>query len=97
MPVYSGAQNAVDLGIEDEVYITIPRGQAEEMTATVDVDEVIYAPLNNGQIMGEVRVVLNDNVLYQGDVVSMQEVEQGNILKRFIDWITLFFSNLFSG
>lgn len=97
VPVYSGAQNAVDLGIEDEVYITIPRGQAEEMTATVDVDEVIYAPLNNGQIMGEVRVVLNDNVLYQGDVVSMQEVEQGNILKRFIDWITLFFSNLFSG
>tara|TARA_B110000858_G_scaffold49124_1_gene56658 strand:+ start:31165 stop:32301 length:1137 start_codon:yes stop_codon:yes gene_type:complete len=97
VPIFSGAQNSVDLGIEEEVYITIPRGQAEAMTATVDVDEVIRAPLSDRQIMGEVRVVLDDNILYQGDVVSMQEVEQGGILKRFIDWITLFFSNIFSG
>jgi serine-type D-Ala-D-Ala carboxypeptidase (penicillin-binding protein 5/6) len=97
VPVWSGAQNFVDLGIEDEVYITIPRGQAEAMTATVDVDETIRAPLDNGQIMGVVKVVLDNNILYQGDVVTMQAVEQGGILKRFIDWITLFFGNLFSG
>jgi len=97
VPVYSGALNAVDLGIEDEVYITIPRGQAESMTATVDVDEIIKAPLSDRQIMGEVRVVLDNNILYQGDVVSMQAVEQGGMLKRFVDWITLLFSNMFSG
>jgi len=97
VPVYSGALNAVDLGIEDEVYITIPRGQAESMTATVDVDEIIRAPLSDRQIMGEVRVVLDNNILYQGDVVSMQAVEQGGILKRFVDWITLLFSNMFLG
>lgn len=97
VPIFSGAQNAVDLGIEDEVYITIPRGQSEAMTATVDVDEVIRAPLSDRQIMGEVRVVLDDNLLYQGDVVSMQAVEQGGILKRFVDWITLLFSSMFSG
>jgi len=97
VPVYSGALNAVDLGIEDEVYITIPRGQAESMTATVDVDEIIRAPLSDRQIMGEVRVVLDNNILYQGDVVSMQAVEQGGLLKRFVDWITLLFSNMFSG
>jgi len=97
VPVYSGAQNSVDLGIEDEVYITIPRGQAEAMTATVDVDEVIRAPLSDRQIMGEVRVVLDNTILYQGDVVSMQAVEQGGFLKRFVDWITLLFSSMFSG
>ncbi len=97
VPIYSGAQNSVDLGIEDEVYITIPRGQAEAMTATVDVDEIIRAPLSDRQIMGEVRVVLENNILYQGDVVSMQAVEQGGFLKRFVDWITLVFSSMFSG
>jgi D-alanyl-D-alanine carboxypeptidase (penicillin-binding protein 5/6) len=97
VPVFSGAQNSVDLGIEDEVYITIPRGQAEAMTATVDVDEVIRAPLSDRQIMGEVRVVLDNTILYQGQVVSMQAVEQGGILKRFVDWITLLFSSMFSG
>jgi len=97
VPIFSGAQNSVNLGIEDEVYITIPRGQAEAMTATVDVDEVIRAPLSDRQIMGEVRVVLDNNVLYQGNVVSMQAVEQGGFLKRFVDWITLLFSSMLSG
>jgi D-alanyl-D-alanine carboxypeptidase (penicillin-binding protein 5/6) len=97
VPIFSGALNSVDLGIEDEVYITIPRGQSEAMTATVDVSEVIHAPLSDRQIMGEVRVVLENNILYQGSVVSMQAVEQGGILKRFVDWITLLFSNMFSG
>ena len=96
VPVFSGKQNAVDLGISEEVYITIPRGQAEAMTATVDVDEIIRAPLDKAQVMGVVRVVLNNDILYHGDVIAMQEVERGGMLKRFIDWLSLFFSDLFS-
>ena len=96
VPIWSGAQNTVDLGVEEEVYITIPRGQSEAMTATVDVEEIINAPLDHGQIMGVVSVVLDNNILYQGDVVTMQAVEQGGIFKRFVDWITLIFSNMFS-
>ena len=96
VPVFSGKQNAVDLGISEEVYITIPRGQAEAMTATVDVDEIIRAPLDKSQVMGVVRVVLNNDILYHGDVIAIQEVERGGMLKRFIDWLSLFFSDLFS-
>ncbi|NKB34243.1 MAG: serine-type D-Ala-D-Ala carboxypeptidase [Pseudomonadales bacterium] len=97
VPVWSGDQNAVDLGIQEEVYVTIPRGQAESMQAAVDVDEIIRAPLNSGQIMGVVNVTLDNDIIYTGDVIAMQEVEQGGVFKRFIDWITLFFSNLFGG
>ena len=96
VPVWSGAESAVDLGIKEEVYVTIPRGQAEAMEATVDVDEIIRAPLSNGQIMGVVNVVLDNDVIFRGDVIAMQEVERGGIFKRFVDWLTLFFNNLFS-
>ena len=95
--VWSGEQSSVDLGIQEEVYITIPRGQAESMTASVDIDEVIHAPLGNGQIMGVVTVTLDNDTLYSGDVVTMQAIEQGGMFKRFVDWLTLAFSNLFSG
>lgn len=97
VPVWSGEQNEVDLGITEEVYVTIPRGQSEAMTASVDVDEVIRAPLDNGQIMGVVNVTLDDSVIYRGDVIAMQGVPEGNMFKRFVDWLTLMFSNLFSG
>jgi D-alanyl-D-alanine carboxypeptidase (penicillin-binding protein 5/6) len=96
VPVYSGASDAVDLGIVDDVYVTIPRGQAEEMKASVDVDEVIRAPITDRQIMGVVNVTLNDDVIYQSNVVAMQAVEQGGLFKRFMDWLSLFFGNLFS-
>jgi D-alanyl-D-alanine carboxypeptidase (penicillin-binding protein 5/6) len=95
--VWSGEQSSVDLGIQEEVYITIPRGQAESMSAAVDIDELIYAPLNHGQVMGVVNVTLNKDLLYRGNVVTMQAVDQGGMFKRFVDWLTLFFSNLFSG
>lgn len=96
VPVYSGAADAVDLGIVDDVYVTIPRGQAEEMKASVDVDEVIRAPITDRQIMGVVNVVLNDDLIYQSNVVAMEAVEQGGLFKRFMDWLSLFFGNLFS-
>ena len=97
VPVWSGGQNAVDLGIQEEVYITIPRGQAESMTASVDVDEVIRAPLLDRQIMGVVNVTLDNDIIFQGEVVTMQAVDRGGVFKRFIDWITLLFSDMFSG
>lgn len=97
VPVYSGQENALDLGINEEVYVTIPRGQGEAMAATVDVDEIIRAPIDSGQIMGVVNVVLNDDVIFQSNVVAMQGVEQGGMLKRFLDWLSLLFGSMFSG
>ena len=94
--VWSGKQNAVNLAIPNEVYITVPRGQEESMTTAVNVAEVISAPLQEGQIMGTVNVVLDDDVLYQGSVIAMEDVEQGNLFKRFIDWLTLAFTGIFN-
>tara|TARA_B100000579_G_scaffold201622_1_gene164856 strand:- start:241 stop:645 length:405 start_codon:yes stop_codon:yes gene_type:complete len=95
VPVWSGKDSAVDLGIENEVYVTIPRGQAQAMEATVDVDEIIYAPLANGQIMGVVNVTLDKDNIFQSNIVAMQEIERGGILKRFIDWLTLLIMSVF--
>jgi len=94
--VWSGDQNSLNLGIREEVNITIPRGQADQMTATVDVDEVITAPVISGQVMGVVNVVLNDDLLYQGEVVAMNDVGKGGMLKRLLDWLTLMVTGWFS-
>lgn len=96
VPVWSGEQSAVDLGVTEDVFVTIPRGQGENLSAAIDVDEAVTAPLAGGQIMGVVNVTLDSDLIYRGDVVAMQEIEQGSLFKRFIDWLTLFFSNLFS-
>jgi len=94
--VWSGAQNSVDLGIQDEVLITIPRGRSEDLVATLDMDEVIRGGFAAGDVMGAVEISLDDEVLYAGDVVAIQSVERGGLLRRLIDALTLFFMGLFS-
>ncbi len=96
VPVWSGKESALDLGVTEDVYVTIPRGQGENLTAALDVEEAVTAPLENGQLMGVVNVTLDSDLIYRGDVIAMQAVEQGSLFKRFMDWLTLFFSNLFS-
>jgi hypothetical protein len=34
-------------------------------------------------------------VIFSGDIGAMQHVGRGGVLKRFIDWLTLLFSDLF--
>lgn len=93
VPVYAGEIDTVDIGIEQEVYITIPRGQAEAMTASVDVDQTIEAPIADRESMGVVNVMLDDELLFSGEVVAMQAVAEGGMIKRFVDWISLMFND----
>lgn len=95
VPVYSGATNSVELGIDEEVFVTIPRGGADQLEAAVDVGEVIQAPLEEGQPMGQVNVSLDGEQIYQGRVLAMNAVEEGGMVKRFVDWVSLVVGDLF--
>ena len=94
--VWSGAENEVDVGIPEEVYITIPRGQASQLQAAMNVPDTLTAAIDQGQVLGSVDITLGDETLYHGDVVALQAVEKGSLFKRLIDFLTLFFMNLFS-
>ena len=93
--VWAGAANSVDLGIQEEVFLTIPRGRAEDLVATLDTEEVIRGGFEAGEVLGQVNITLDDEVLYTGDVVAIDAVERGGFFKRLIDALTLFFMNLF--
>jgi len=94
--VWSGKENSVELGMTEEVVATIPRGQASSLQATLNIDETITAPIELGQVLGTVQISLGDEVIYEGDVAAMQAVERAGFIKRLIDFLTMFFTNLFS-
>ena len=96
VPIWSGEGNTLDLGPNEEVYVTIQRGRGEELEAAVNVDEVIYAPVETGQIMGTVEVTLDGEPVYSGEVAALQGVARGGVMKRMTDWFSLRFSNLLS-
>jgi D-alanyl-D-alanine carboxypeptidase (penicillin-binding protein 5/6) len=93
--VWSGKTNAVDVGIQQEMFVTIPRGQADRLQTSLQLDETLKAPITAGQVLGKAIVSLGDQVFYDGPVVAMQDVERGSFIKRLMDWLHLFFLSLF--
>ena len=94
VPIWSGEQNTLDLGLNEEVRVTIQRGRGEELQAAVNVDQVIHAPVEAGRIMGMVEVTLDGEPVYSGEVAALHGVDRGGVMKRMTDWFSLRFSNL---
>ncbi|WP_404368590.1 D-alanyl-D-alanine carboxypeptidase family protein [Marinobacter sp.] len=94
--IWGGASEKVQIGVRDDVFITIPRGSRGSLESVVDVDSIIKAPLQTGQELGRVTVSLNDEIIVDEPVVALVGVQEGGFFKRIWDAIKLFFAQLFS-
>lgn len=94
--VWSGKSRELTLGVSDDVFITVPRGEAEHLQVTMTVDELIHAPVKAGDVKGKVEVRLGDQVVQELPLVALNDIEQAGWFGRFWDAIRLFFHNLFS-
>ncbi len=94
--VWSGKSNTVDIGIQDQAFITIPSSSSDDLVTTLEIAETLKAPIQAGDVLGQVSVSLNDTVYYEGKVIALETIERANLIKRIMDWLTLFFMGLFS-
>lgn len=80
--VWAGAADQLGLGVEREIYLTIPKGQQDKLQAVMNIDEVIEAPVTQGKVYGEMVVTLGDEELLREPLVALQSVEEGGLFKR---------------
>ncbi len=94
--VWKGLSDQVNLGVQEAIKLTLPRGRHDDIQASLQIPETITAPLTAGQEMGQLRLMLDDELLAEVPVVALQAVEQSGFFARLWDGIKLFFRNLFS-
>jgi D-alanyl-D-alanine carboxypeptidase (penicillin-binding protein 5/6) len=94
--VWGGTLDSFQLGVAQNVVVTIPRGQSSQLKAKLDVDKVIKAPVKVGQTFGHLVVTLDDKVVVDKPLVAIENVDEGGFFKRIWDAIKLFFTNLFT-
>ncbi|MFX3658114.1 MAG: D-alanyl-D-alanine carboxypeptidase family protein [bacterium] len=94
--LWYGERGEVELGVAEDLHVTIPRGSYEQLQAELQVPKVIEAPLKAGDKVGEVRLRLNDETVLRVPLVALADVEEGGIFTRFGHGVYLFFLNLFS-
>ena len=93
--IWGGAQDQLKIGVSEDIYLTVPKGRRDEMTAQINLPETLEAPVQAGQQLGTLNVKLGDKVLMAQPLVALQTVEQGGFFKRIWDTILQFFTGLF--
>ena len=90
--VWKAAASPVDLGIKDDLWLTLPRGEAATVTTSVTVQPRLIAPLGADAAVGELRVVAGTRTLTSMPVHPLKEVAAGGWWRRLIDTIRLWFA-----
>jgi D-alanyl-D-alanine carboxypeptidase (penicillin-binding protein 5/6) len=90
--VWKGAEDNAQVALQDDLYVTIPRGQRDKLEVTLDFREPLMAPVQARAQVGQLSVKLKDRELASRPLTTTQSVAKGNWLRRIIDsvhvWLT---------
>ncbi|MEX0447850.1 D-alanyl-D-alanine carboxypeptidase DacA [Xenorhabdus sp. SGI246] len=95
-PVWFGDIDKIQLGVEKDVYLTIPRGRLKDLKASYVLNSnELHAPLAKDQVVGTINFQLDGKTIEQRPLVVMQEVKEGGFFSRIFDYIRLTFHHWF--
>jgi D-alanyl-D-alanine carboxypeptidase (penicillin-binding protein 5/6) len=93
--VWKGINDSVSLGLAADLSLTIPRGSENQLAATLDLPEVIEAPLAAGEVVGHLLVTLEGEEVAREPLLALQAVPEAGLVKAIWHSIVLFFQGLF--
>lgn len=89
--IWKGAVENLNVGLEKDLFITIPRGQYKKLDAVMDINASIEAPVQKGQRLGAVSIKLEGKELISEPLVALQTIEKGSFWQRGKDQIIQLF------
>ena len=93
--LWAGASDTLDLVLAESVVLTVPRGQRDNLQATIEVDKNITAPISAGQSYGVLNISLNGEVLEQLELLAANNIETAPLFSRLWDHLILFIRGVF--
>lgn len=95
--IWGGERNELRVGVDENVFMTVPRARNQELGARLDIRQDLSAPISQGDRVGTLEVRLGDDIVGEQALVALESIEEGNIFKRLFDQVRRFFSNLIGG
>ena len=95
--VWGGAHSSINLGLAEDVVVTIARGARDNLTANMEIDSEIHAPLNMSQELGSLTVTVGSTETVKRPLVALNALEEAGFFGRLWDAISLFFLKIFGG
>ncbi len=89
--VWKGDTEALVLGLDTDLYVTFPRGQKNQLRTEFNLSEKYIAPVNRGNVLGNLKVTLADEDIADAKLIALQSVYEGSVIVRLKDNFLLLF------
>jgi D-alanyl-D-alanine carboxypeptidase (penicillin-binding protein 5/6) len=91
LPIWKGSGNSVKAGFLNDLYVSLPKGQADKVKANLESRQPLLAPVAAGQKIGVMKLTLDGKPYAELPVVALEDVALAGILGRGWDSIRLLF------
>jgi serine-type D-Ala-D-Ala carboxypeptidase (penicillin-binding protein 5/6) len=89
LPVWKGSERMLKAGFDEDVYLSLPRGDAERLKATLTSQQPLLAPVSRQQQVGMLRFTVDGKPLGEYPVVALEAVSVANLFVRVWDTLHL--------
>jgi D-alanyl-D-alanine carboxypeptidase (penicillin-binding protein 5/6) len=89
LEVWKGASRQVKAGVKGELYVTVPKGEADKLKAELVAQQPLVAPVAKGQRVGTLRVALDGKPLAEYPLLALEPVAPAGIFGRAWDTLRL--------
>ncbi|MBU0929131.1 MAG: D-alanyl-D-alanine carboxypeptidase [Spirochaetes bacterium] len=92
---WGGAQETVELAYAERPIFTVPASLASGVTARIEAETEVEAPVEAGTRLGRIVFVSGGSVVRRIDLVAASDVRLGNVFVRVRDALVRFFRRIF--
>lgn len=89
--VVFGESDLLRVGAKEDLVVVLEKEQYEKVSYKVDLISQATAPIKAGTVIGEIEVLLEDETLGKVDLVALDSVEKGGMVKQLKDKILSYF------
>jgi len=93
--IWKGEQEQIRLGIQDDLFITIPRGRYEDLDAQVEMRPDLIAPVAEGERVGQISIRLENEEVANRGLIALEAANEAGFFGRTWDGLSLWFGGLF--
>ena len=89
--VWKGDAKRLALGLEQNLYVTVPRGRYDEIDAEMEIVSRLVAPVHAGEQQGVLRLALGEELSIERPLVALEDIAEGNLWQKVSDHVRLMF------
>jgi D-alanyl-D-alanine carboxypeptidase (penicillin-binding protein 5/6) len=84
LETWLGKKEKIDIYVKDDVYITVPKRKKSSISAYIQYNGPIPAPIEKDVKLGVLNIFINDELFAQHNVFSMEKIDKVNIFSTLI-------------